>query len=244
MKSMFAIAVFGLFGGTLSSSAATIVASYKSYSGGTVSMSTNNGASGSFRTVGGGMFTFQKTGGTYTDGPEMFDVLNNKFYTICFEPLESISGGSFTWEVGDLAGGNSTRNPFSALQVSLLTELFGRHWSDLTQPLSPAKNALSMQVAVWEIVQESSNNPLNVSSGQIQFSSASIAGTLSQAQDWLDELPGPGGPMTAGLKTMVNRGKQDYIFQIETLPPQEVPEPTHLLGGGLLALLALRRRLS
>jgi hypothetical protein len=42
---------------------------------------------------------------------------------------------------------------------------------------------------------------------------------------------------------MVNDGRQDYVFQIGSEPPQEVPEPTHLLGGGLLILLALRRRL-
>jgi hypothetical protein len=51
-------------------------------------------------------------------------------------------------------------------------------------------------------------------------------------------------PKAEGLMAMVNRSTQDYVFQIETNPPQEVPEPAHLMGLGLLALVALKKRLA
>ena len=71
---------------------------------------------------------------------------------------------------------------------------------------------------------------------------STVAGTLVLANSYLTSLDGT-GDMATGIRTMLRERTQDYAFQVEGGPPQEVPEPTHLLGGGLLLLLALRKRL-
>jgi len=224
-----------VFAGLIPVSAATIQAKYEGYYGGTVKMSTNSG--GSYATVGGGIFFFERTGGTYNDGP----AIGEDYYAMCIEPWEWISSGAtHTWNVQTLPQGN-TFGTFSTAKVDLLSELFGRYWPDFDVLLSPKQEALALQIAVWEIVGETSGT-FNLTGGVMRFKDASIANTISRASTMLSSLDGT-GPKAQGLMVMEKRGVQDYVFQITTTPPQEVPEPTHLLGIGLAALALLKRRL-
>lgn len=217
-------------------SAATMEAKYEGYHGGTVKMSVDGG---SFKTVGGGVFSFKRTGGTYLDGPELN--AQDIFYAMCIEPTQAIAAGSTNaWDVRDLAQGNLPARAFSTEQVEALTGLFGMYWPDFETKLNPAGEALSLQVAVWEVVRET-EDAWDVYSGAIKFQDV-VANTLSRADFMLKSLSGE-VPEAKGLMAMVNRSTQDYVFQIDELPPQEVPEPTHLMGLGLLALLALKKRL-
>lgn len=226
-------------------SAATIVAKYEGYQGGTVKMSTNSGSS--YSTVGGGVFVFERTGGDYSDGP----LLNKDFYAMCIEPQEWISGaGPHTWDVHPLEDGNTSIGSFLPTRFNLLSELFGRYWPDFDNlpnsfPASTSEEALALQIAVWEIVGEGAG-PFAANyatTGVMRFKNASITSALTLAGTMLTSLDGT-GPKADGLMAMLKTGKQDYVFQIETTPPQEVPEPSHLLGLGLLALVALKKRLA
>ncbi len=235
MKSLANCIAALLFAAIIPLSAATIQAKLESYHGGTVKMSIDNG---SFKTAGGGVFSFKRTGGTYLDGPELN--AEDIFYAMCIEPTQAISVGStHEWEVRDLALGNLPTRTFSPEQVEALTGLFGMYWPDFEIMLNPASEALSLQVAVWEVVRET-GDAWDVYDGAIKFQDV-VAGTLSRADFMLKSLSGE-VPQAKGLMAMVNRRTQDYVFQIETLPPQEVPEPTHLMGLGLLALVALKKR--
>jgi hypothetical protein len=224
-----------LFAFSLAESAATIKAKYEGYFGGRVEMSLNSGSN--WKTVGGGVFFFERTNGDYNDGP----AVGEDYYAMCFEPTEWISvNAEPTWNVQTLPEGNSSSGAFTATQVTLLTELFGRYWPDLSELLDPKKEALAMQIAVWEIVSET--GALGVETGSTRFRNPSITGALDRTSEMLGSLTGHSDYMALGLRTMVARGVQDYIFQIDDNPPQEIPEPSHLAVGGLLILLWMKRR--
>ncbi len=89
MKSLLTFTLLGVLASALPSTAATIQATYTGYYGGTVDMTLGGVNKGS---VGGGIFTFDRTGGTYLDGPELS--LDGNFLAMCIEPTERISSSS------------------------------------------------------------------------------------------------------------------------------------------------------
>jgi len=101
-------------------------------------------------------------------------------------------------------------------KAALLSQLWGQHHSEVTD----ANTAASFQLAVWEIVFETSGT-LDVTKDSFTTSGG------TQAQSWLDSLDPDGSK--ANLVALTNNGKQDVVVEVTGLAGGEVPAPSALL---------------
>lgn len=171
-----------------------------------------------------------------------------RFYAFCIEPRQSLSQNvAMTYELVPLEQGTTNLGGMGATKAGLIEELFGRWLPDLSGSLT-AVQAGALQVAIWEIVRETTGNALDVFAGNISFSTPeSPVGVLAQAQVYVQSLTGS-GPRAAGLYALnngpmgdpgVSAGAQDLLVQMVRVPE---PATLALLAVGVAGLAALRRR--
>jgi hypothetical protein len=187
-----------------------------------------------------GEFSFTRTGGTE------IGALSGTFFAFCIEPREFVSQGTtYTYDFSYLEQGTTNIGGMGAAKADLLRELFGRYYPDFSVTLD-AEHASALQIAIWEIVRETSGT-LSVSSGNISFRNPADAPALALAQTYLSSLDGT-GPKLTNLYALDNVGAQDVIVQVtgslQTFQAP-APEPATLatMGVALIAIsLMLRRR--
>lgn len=108
-----------------------------------------------------------------------------------------------------------------------------------TQSLASVSNAASsgaFQLAIWEIVNETSGNPYSLTSGNFRTSSVSN-GSLALAQGWLDNL----GSLNQYAVSVWRSGSRQDLAMFDRVTVPEAGSLT-LLGLGLVAAGLARRR--
>ena len=155
------------------------------------------------------------------------------FSTFCIEPLQGISAGTYTYTIDPLQDAPNSPGPMGTVKADLLRELFGRYYSSFQQPIT-AQLAAALQIAIWEIVQESSG-PFSVSTGAIRYQSAANPDVIIQANALLASLDGT-GPLLSNLYSIRGVSNQDLAFHAEV----SVPEPATLVSTALGLLLAVQ----
>ncbi|MCZ2153296.1 MAG: PEP-CTERM sorting domain-containing protein [Bryobacterales bacterium] len=237
---IMALAAALLIGGSTVARADTIEAKVvELIAYGKVEMSIDSGANWAEEYAGNVLM--QRTGGT-SPIELLPDPVN--FVTFCIEPRENISlGSTYTWEVEPLSRGTTSIGGMGVAKAELVRELIGRQYP-VWGGTPTAVQAAAIQVAIWEIVEETSGT-LDVLNGSVRYRNESVAGTLDLAQAMLDELDGT-GPMPRYLYALTNPTQQD-IFGMAIphgVPDMETPEPATfaMFGGGLFLLGILRKR--
>lgn len=216
-------------------------ADYLSHQGGNIS--TTNGSGG------GGRFTFDRTGLRAQDsGPEFQGTLNSNggptnlagsddiFYAFCLEPGQILADPN-TYNVTTL---QSAPNPgavgaMNDDRAKAMRILFGNVLPDFSAGIT-TETAIALQIAVWEIANESLGNGLNVNAGTLQVTNQLAARNL--AQSWLANITsGVWTTEARGLIALTSATGQDFVAQV--VP---IPAAAWLFGSALLGVAALGRR--
>jgi hypothetical protein len=111
-----------------------------------------------------------------------------------------------------------------------------------TQALSSVTNAASsgaFQLAMWEIVNETSGNPYNLTAGNFRASSVSN-GSLALAQGWLSNL----GSLNQYAVSVWRSGSRQDLAMFDRVTVPEAGSLTMLALGLAAAGLARRRRMA
>jgi hypothetical protein len=227
-------------------SAATVTATYTGIGPGGNATGVVPGNSGTF---GGGIFNFNRTGG---DGPTLLPGATSPdtyFVGICLEFNEEIGGAvgpSHTWTVKALSDApvdaeDTLPTGMGGAKANSILLLLGHVLPDFqAAPSLTAEKAIALQIAIWEIVHESTDASYFLNSGSAQFSSSNQSGAIGMAQGWLNNLNGGNGAgwlAATNILAISKDGVQDFIVQV--VP---IPAAAWLLGSGLLGLFGLARR--
>ncbi len=204
---------------------ADVITTFSNVSPGEVVTITSNGVS---ETGWAGQYNFIHSSGDIT-GP---------FGGFCIDVSQSIYGGlTVQFKVAGLASApndnNSPSSAMGALRANLVEELW---YNDHPAALLNASNAAAFQIAVWEIINETSVDSsrdlaLDVSSGSFSVKDANADGstTLATANAWLHGIDVTGaGPRDTSLIALTSPTYQDYVTS--------VPAPSGLVLAGLAAL--------
>jgi hypothetical protein len=188
-----------------------------------------------------GIFTFTRSGGTFTGA------LNGTFSAFCIEPREFVSAGTtYTYDFNALEQGTTNIGGMGTVKANELRELFGRYYPVLGAALTSDQGS-AMQIAVWEIVRETSAT-LNIHNGNVTFQNpanpAVDTTAMILAQTYLSSLDGT-GPKLNNIYALTSGslgvpGNQDLVVQVIASP-----EPATLvtMGAALIGLgLVLRKR--
>jgi len=162
--------------------------------------------------------------------PGSYAGLQGDFRTFCIEVTQNVAfGNSYEYHVVNTENAPTVDPTFSlpmgAFKAGQLSELFGRFYSGLTT----GSDYGAFQMAVWEIVYEVAQTPLNVDNGRFQIRNA--ASEQAMANTMLGALTGQGPMMN--LLALTSREFQDQVF---------VPTPGALALAGMGGLLISRRR--
>lgn len=161
---------------------------------------------------------------------------NGSFLTYCLD-----LGNTFSWNTNYLYDAViSATTRFGAFKADEL----GRFYTAYSGLVNNATKSAAFQLGLWEIITESSNNPLNLSNGS--FKAVSYGGNTStdnaiigQANSWLNNL-GNVGPSLYNISVLYDANQQDFLLAAP------VPEPETwamlLAGMGLIGTMARRRR--
>jgi hypothetical protein len=113
--------------------------------------------------------------------------------------------------------------------------LFGNVLPDFSAGIT-TETAIALQIAVWEIANESLGNGLNVNAGTLQVTNQLAARNL--AQSWLANITsGVWTTEARGLIALTSATGQDFVAQV--VP---IPAAAWLFGSALLGVAALGRR--
>lgn len=173
-----------------------------------------------------GVFNWTRTGGTHVGAP------TGNFTSFCIELNQNIStGNSYTYNVINLADAPNPGLPvpgvngMGAAKASDIKKL----WAAYRSSVVGATTAAAFQVAVWEIVYETTST-YSVSNGSGNFYLTNAAGVVAQANTWLSSL----GSLTAeaNLAALSNDDYQDQVVAVP-LPPAV------LAGMGLMTVMGV-----
>lgn len=166
---------------------------------------------------------------TYAGG-FLTDAGGNSFTSWCVDIFQHTYFGQ-TVNNYSLTGGASA---LGAARSDALGRLATQAYGSVTNAASSG----AFQLAIWEIVNENSGNPYNLSAGNFRAQSVSN-GSLTLAQSWLNNL---GTVNHYAVSVWQSRTRQDLaVFERVSVP--EAGSLT-MLGIGLLAAGVARRRQS
>ncbi|WP_051234652.1 PEP-CTERM sorting domain-containing protein [Marinimicrobium agarilyticum] len=125
---------------------------------------------------------------------------------------------------------------FSATQATYIDRLFSNYYDEAQ---STVQYSAAFQLALWEVVEEYSWKPLNLS--YHHFEADWFGGAKATAQGWLNSLTD--NSLVTGVYDF-HYLENSYSQNLLTVTKASVPEPTSLLlfATGLLALFRVRRR--
>jgi hypothetical protein len=175
----------------------------------------------------------------YTTGAMNYlNAATGSFQAYCIEPDQPFAittKGFKTYSVGS----------FTGTQASLLQGLYSSSFGSVHSGNQQA----AFQLAVWEIVSETSGTPLKITAGADQgsFYLANSDGPANAVQalatHYLSAAQSYGGPSLYSLTKLSNASYQDLV--VATTVTAAVPEPgtyaLFLSGLGFVGLLARRR---
>jgi hypothetical protein len=229
----------------------TVTANYSNVSPGTNVGYRLTGNTGAFTTTTAGVFNF-----TATDAGPILTYETNKFVSFCIDLDDTIKANPQVWDVVSLANApnpSSSRSmgPDKAGDLAKLlggvlgtslnnarnTASYNLGGSGLT--LDAAQRAAALQIAIWEIVWEDSNNAYGVADGQLQFNLGANNVIRQQANYWLANLSDYMMGGLVGLTSPTEIGgikTQDFIGQVP------IPAAAWLFGSALIGVAALGRR--
>jgi hypothetical protein len=144
-------------------------------------------------------------------------------------------------------GSSSSISQMGDNRANLLRRLYADHYAKLKDNNDDATDKKAFQMAVWEIVHETTNvtddtkgNSFKLTDGQFSVNNSETA--RDRAQGWLNGLTTTNGSLAA-IQAFMNITKQDQLYWDGV---SEVPVPSalvSLLGLGLtLGIVRLRRR--
>jgi len=183
--------------------------------------------------------TFPVVAGAYTGG--VYAGINNLLISVNSGPSFTVQGfciDPFHYSLPSNRADNDTAvalanapkspGPMSATAATELEQLWAKYFS----PTMDAQDAASLQVAIWELVAETSNSgagePLTFQSD------ATTAGVVSEAAGelaWVENPANINAP-TANLIAVTGSG-QDYVIEVPDSGPTLL-----MLAGSLMALAA------
>ncbi|MBY0112757.1 MAG: hypothetical protein K2Y21_08045 [Phycisphaerales bacterium] len=109
--------------------------------------------------------------------PGTFAGLQGDFRTFCIEITQNVGfGNTYDYLVIDPSDA-PTFDPMGSFRAGQLSELFGRFYSGLTT----GSDYGAFQMAVWEIVYEIGETPLNVDNGRFQIRNAAPEQAMANA---------------------------------------------------------------
>ena len=148
----------------------------------------------------------------------------------CIDPFQWSPTSNVSYQVGNDFTGHFGAD---AADIAKLYSLF------YTSTLGNNLNAAGFQLALWELIGDSSKN---LAAGQVRTNGSTNASITGKAQSMLDALAGNSGTDAFTYTLFTSTSNQDYL--VVTLNQNQVPEPQSImllaLALGLLAL-ALRR---
>lgn len=150
----------------------------------------------------------------------------------CIDPFQWSPTSNVSYQVGNDFSGHFGAD---AADIAKLYSLF------YTSTLGNNLNAAGFQLALWELIADSSKN---LAAGLVRTNGSTNASIKGMAQSMLDALAGNSGTDAFIYTIYTSNSNQDYL--VVTLNENQVPEPQAIvllaLALGLLAV-SLRRRI-
>ncbi len=184
-------------------------------------------------TAGALQLTTSETADHGTGHLNYVDDANSSFIAYCIEPLAANAATSLGLRTYTIGG-------FSGAQGTLLQGLYSSSFSSLVG----SKDEAAFQLAVWEIMRETSSSSLNLSTGNFKLTGGadSSAALLAQSNAFLTAAQSYTGPSLYTLTRLTNGTYQDLV--VAQIAP--VPEPSRMAmmfaGLGAVGFMAARRR--
>jgi hypothetical protein len=159
-------------------------------------------------------------------------LINGSFHGLCIDIGQNIYyNQTVTFGVAQLENAPTPGVAMGVNRANLVRELW---YSDYTASAQSNSNAAAFEIAIWEIINESSGNPLNVTTGQ--FTVSANASTLATANAWLQALDLTGnGPRVSNLMALTNDSYQDYAVEVPGVAAEALSTPAP--PGWVLALV-------
>lgn len=182
-------------------------------------------------TVGSLKLPVSSSAQNYFSGLQKIQIDNaDTLLAFCIDP--------FQWSSGSNTGYDQSAdfNGFFGSKAGAVAKLYSLFYTDT---LSSNLNAAGFQLALWELVADSS---VNLAAGVVATTSGTNASIKSTAQAMLNALAGPAGSDQFLFTLYTSATNQDFL--VATLSSNEVPEPQAyaLLALGLGLLVGLRRQ--